>query len=220
MREAQRTTQKCEYCGETFQQTRSDQRYCSTRCRVAGNRAIRIIHYCYNARLKEQLQSRDTEPLRVEPTKEELQQLIDDMALLVPPHMFTGLGQFGGHLMKQDYAALKKALASLSKTAAEKTLRVFLKLLEYHGEIFRLELDRLLPGHIKEAQEKLKADRKKLKEDFEKQVRRTAGMRARLTDTELKLIQGELHPDKLPTDATDAQFKRRIKAFDAFRKAC
>lgn len=36
---AKRKLTSCEFCNETFQQTRSDQRFCSTKCRVYANRA-------------------------------------------------------------------------------------------------------------------------------------------------------------------------------------
>jgi hypothetical protein len=38
-RVAGREPRECSWCGETFTPTRSDQRYCATRCRVAAHRS-------------------------------------------------------------------------------------------------------------------------------------------------------------------------------------
>ena len=133
--------------------------------------------------------------------------------MLVAPTHLRNLSEFARRAMYQEAEQLRELIEKANKTQGKQLLALFVRLLKYHAEVFEYMLKEDAQNALAEERSRLKQWEKGLEKERKQLAMSHAGMRARIDEKGIKLIQSCLHPDKQPDD------KRKARAFDVFRKA-
>lgn len=154
------------------------------------------------------------------PKKDEKIEITERIAMLIPPTMLAGLSDFGRRALYENRKKIEPLLDECNKALGTKALKAFVTLLEYHKKIFDAMVRKEVKAEMKKHERisELDAWEKRLQAREEKLAVRSVRLREQISDKDIKLIQGCLHPDKIP-NGSDVSKKRYARAFDAFRRA-
>jgi predicted transcriptional regulator len=145
-----------------------------------------------------------------EPKAKDSKEYVSEMyKLLVPDRdraTMSTIGWRGFMDRAKDIAAL---MEKLNKQMQKDTLRLLVKITYQMERHMQAQVRKEVEIQVAETKARLKVK----EDDLDRQHARAVGLKSRISENDIKLIQGCLHPDR------EASASRKAKAFDVFRRA-
>lgn len=147
------------------------------------------------------------------PTDEQASEICDEIANIVDPRYLAGLSEYQRQWAVKEHQELHDLLGALNKSLTKKAITAYVRLLAYHKKVVNEYAFQQAPQNIKLLKMKLEKKEAELSAREKAFKKRTELLSQVISDADVKLIRGCLHPDTAPKEKR-AKYNKAFAAFN------